>query len=66
MIDFNKIKNSKALKIALAIALPTIIVAGYLGYKYIKKRKDEKIKGKTGVPISEKIKKMMEEDGIKI
>lgn len=44
MIDLNKIKNSKALKIALAIALPTIIVAGYLGYKYIKKRKDEKNK----------------------
>jgi hypothetical protein len=44
MIDLNKIKNSKVLKWALIIGLPTVLVAGYYGYKYIKKRKDEKNK----------------------
>jgi hypothetical protein len=44
MIDFNKIKNSKALKIALIIGLPTVLVAGYYGYKYIKNKKDQKNK----------------------
>ena len=42
MIDFNKIKNSKALKVSLIILLPTVLVAGYYGYKYLKKIKDEK------------------------
>jgi len=38
-MDLSKIKNSKVLKWALIIGLPTVIVAGYYGYKYIKNRK---------------------------
>ncbi|MBK7362988.1 MAG: hypothetical protein IPJ01_11890 [Micavibrio sp.] len=41
MIDLTKIKNSKALKWALIIGLPTVLVAGYYGYKYIKNKKEE-------------------------
>ena len=37
-MDFSKIKDSKILKIALIIALPTALVAAYYGYKYIKKK----------------------------
>jgi len=36
-MDFAKFKNSKALKIGLAIAIPTVLVGAYFGYKFIKK-----------------------------
>jgi len=42
MMDFSKFKNSKILKITAIIALPTILVASYYGYKYIKRKSDEK------------------------
>ena len=42
MMDFSKLKNSKILKITAIIALPTILVASYYGYKYIKRKSDEK------------------------
>lgn len=41
-MDFSKLKNSKILKITAIIALPTILVASYYGYKYIKRKSDEK------------------------
>jgi len=41
-MDFSKFKNSKILKITAIIALPTILVASYYGYKYIKRKSDEK------------------------
>mgnify|MGYP001586648939 CR=1 FL=1 len=40
-MDFSKIKNSKTLKWALIIGLPTVLVAGYFGYQYIKKKREE-------------------------
>ena len=42
MMDFSKLKNSKILKITAIIALPTILVASYYGYKYINRKSDEK------------------------
>ena len=41
-MELSKITNSKAFKIAAIIALPTILVAGFYGYKFIKKKIDEK------------------------
>ena len=41
-MDFSKLKNSKILKITAIIALPTILVASYYVYKYIKRKSDEK------------------------
>jgi hypothetical protein len=37
-MDFSKIKDSKVLKVALIIAVPTVLVASYYGYKYVKKK----------------------------
>lgn len=37
-MDFSKIKNSKALKVALIIAVPTVLVVSYYGYKFVKKK----------------------------
>lgn len=37
-MDFSKIKDSKALKVALIIAVPTVLVASYYGYKFVKKK----------------------------
>ncbi len=43
-MDFSKIKDSKALKVVLIIALPTVLVASYYGYKFVKKKFfDEKL-----------------------
>lgn len=43
-MDFSKIKDSKALKVALIIVLPTVLVASYYGYKFVKKKFfDEKL-----------------------
>lgn len=41
-MDFSKIKNNKVLKWALIISLPTVLVAGYYGYKYYKDKKGKK------------------------
>ena len=40
-MNWEKLKNNKALQIGLIIAVPTAIVLGYYGYKYIKKRREE-------------------------
>lgn len=37
-MDFSKIKDNKALKVALIIAVPTVLVASYYGYKFVKKK----------------------------
>jgi hypothetical protein len=42
MIDLTKIKSNKALQIVAIIAIPAVIVGAYFGYKYIKKKSDEK------------------------
>jgi hypothetical protein len=41
-MDFSKLKDSKILKWGLIIALPTVLVAGYYGYKYYKDKKGKK------------------------
>jgi hypothetical protein len=52
-MDYSKILNSKTFKVAAWIALPTILVAGFYGYKYIKNKVDSNKK-------SEELKKMQE------
>lgn len=52
-MDYSKIVNSKTFKVAAWIALPTILVAGFYGYKYIKNKVDTSKK-------SEELKKMQE------
>lgn len=42
MIDFSKIKNNKTLQVIAILAVPTALVVAYFGYKYIKKKSDEK------------------------
>ena len=37
-MNFEKIKNSKALQVALIIGLPTALVLAYYGYKYVKNK----------------------------
>ena len=55
-MDFSKIKDSKVLKWTLIIALPTVLVAGYYGYKYLKDKKLEKgEKEKTKEEETEKV-----------
>lgn len=41
-MDLTKLQNSKALKITAIIVLPTVLVVGYFGYKYYKKRQELK------------------------
>lgn len=41
-MDLSKLKDSKILKWGLIIALPTVLVAGYYGYKYYKDKKSKK------------------------
>ena len=41
-MDLSKLKDSKILKWGLIIALPTVLVAGYYGYKYYKDKKGKK------------------------
>jgi len=41
-MDLSKITSSKTFKVAAWIALPTLLVAGFYGYKLIKKKIDEK------------------------
>lgn len=36
-MDLSKIKDSKVLKVALIVALPTALVLAFYGYKYAKK-----------------------------
>jgi hypothetical protein len=52
-MDYSKIVNSKTFKVAAWIALPTILVAGFYGYKYIKNKVGSNKK-------SEELKKMQE------
>ena len=52
-MDYSKIVNSKTFKVAAWIALPTILVAGFYGYKYIKNKVASNKK-------SEELKKMQE------
>jgi hypothetical protein len=55
-MDFSKIKDSKVLKWTLIIALPTVLVAGYYGYKYLKDKKlDKGEKEKTKEEETEKV-----------
>lgn len=42
-MNWLQIKNSKALKIALIVALPTALVAGYYGYKFVRRKIDERL-----------------------
>jgi hypothetical protein len=37
-MDFSKIKNNKILQVSLIILVPTVLVAGYYGYKYAKSK----------------------------
>jgi hypothetical protein len=55
-MDFNKLKNNKALQIAAIIALPTVLVAGYFGYKYIKRKRDERKESQYILDMREKYK----------
>ena len=63
-MDFSKIKNSKIVKWTLIIGLPTVLVAGYYGYKYLKNRnksideleKDVKEKNKYNAKMRGKFK----------
>jgi hypothetical protein len=52
-MDYSKIVNSKTFKVAVWVVLPTILVAGFYGYKYIKNKVDTSKK-------SEELKKMQE------
>jgi hypothetical protein len=52
-MDYSKIVNSKTFKVAAWIVLPTILVAGFYGFKYIKDKSNTKKK-------SEELKKMQE------
>jgi H+/gluconate symporter-like permease len=55
-MDFSKIKDNKVLKWTLIIALPTVLVAGYYGYKYLKDKKlDKGEKEKTKEEETEKV-----------
>jgi len=55
-MDFSKIKDNKVLKWTLIIALPTVLVAGYYGYKYLKDKKlDKGEKEKTKEEETEKL-----------
>ena len=56
MMDINKLKNNKALQIAAIIALPTVLVAGYFGYKYIKRKRDERKESQFILDMREKYK----------
>lgn len=40
-MDYSKIVNSKTFKIAAIIAVPTVLVAAFYGYKYIKDKKQK-------------------------
>lgn len=55
-MDFNKMKNNKAIQIGLIIALPTVLVAGYFGYKFIKRKMDEKKENKFILDMRDKYK----------
>jgi hypothetical protein len=55
-MDINKLKNNKALQIAAIIALPTVLVAGYFGYKYIKRKRDERKESQFILDMREKYK----------
>lgn len=50
-MDLSKIVDNKVFKVAAWILVPTVIVASFYGYKYVKKKSDEKKK-------SEELKKM--------
>ena len=56
MINFKNLKNNRAIQIAAIIAVPTVLVAGYFGYKYIKKKMDEKNESKFILEMREKYK----------
>ena len=40
-IDFKKLMSNRAVQITALIAVPTVLVGAFLGYKYIKKKRDE-------------------------
>ena len=51
--DFSKIKNNKVLQVIAILAVPTIIVGGYYGYVYLKRKSDEKKAGAGSLTPSE-------------
>jgi arsenate reductase-like glutaredoxin family protein len=55
------VKNNKTLQIALIIAVRTVLVAGFLGYKYLKKKRDEK---KALLKPEEVIKEIIDNSGM--
>lgn len=61
-MDFSKIKKNKAMQIALIIALPTALVGAYFGYKYIKRKSDEKNKKRLDEAMRKKYEKISSVD----
>jgi hypothetical protein len=57
-MDFSKIKDNKILKWTLIIALPTVLVAGYYGYKYLKDKKLDKGEGEKEKTKEEETEKL--------
>lgn len=57
-MDLSKITNNKFLKITAIIALPTILVAGYYGYKYFKQKHDDKKLSNELLKMREKYKEI--------
>jgi hypothetical protein len=55
-MDFSKIKNNKAIQIGLIIIVPTVIVAGYFGYKFVKRKIDERKESQFVLDMREKYK----------
>ena len=57
-MDYSKIVNSKTFKVAAWIVLPTILVAGFYGYKYIKNKVDTSKKSEELKKNQERYKKI--------
>ena len=55
-MNFEKLKNNKAVQVALIIALPTALVLAYYGYKYVKKKNLLGLNNKNIEPIEEESK----------
>jgi hypothetical protein len=53
-MDLSKIVNSKTFKVAAIIALPTVLVAGFYGYKYFKNKADERKKTQQLIDMQKK------------
>jgi hypothetical protein len=57
-MDYSKIVNSKTFKVAAWIVLPTILVAGFYGFKYIKNKVDTNKKSEEFKKNQERYKKI--------